>query len=55
MSVLILKNVSNEGPGIIEDYLKGNYFDYKVIDLSKGEALPIEYNFQYTWRSNECK
>ena len=47
MSVLILKNVSNEGPGTIEDYLKGNYFDYKIIDLSKGEALPLEYNFQY--------
>ncbi len=34
MSVLILKNVSSEGPGTIEDYLKESGIDFITVDLS---------------------
>lgn len=33
MNVLIIKNVSNEGPGTIEDYLKTKGIMYKVADF----------------------
>jgi len=39
MNVLILKNVSHEGPGTIEDFLKENGMPYSIVDLSmKGEV-----------------
>ena len=39
MSVLILKNVSSEGPGTIEDHLREEGTDYRIIDLAT-EELP---------------
>lgn len=39
MSVLILKNITNEGPGTIEDFLAGSRMPYVIVDLIK-EALP---------------
>ncbi|MCL4536867.1 MAG: type 1 glutamine amidotransferase [Nitrospirae bacterium] len=40
MSVLICKNISSEGPGTIEDFLKAKGIPYTVVDLSKGEKIP---------------
>jgi GMP synthase (glutamine-hydrolysing) len=40
MSVLICKNISSEGPGTIEDFLKIKGIPYTVVDLSKGEKIP---------------
>lgn len=45
MSVLILKNISNEGPGTIENYLIDNSIDYKIVDLSVGESVPRDYDY----------
>ncbi|HMK56265.1 MAG TPA: type 1 glutamine amidotransferase [Dissulfurispiraceae bacterium] len=42
MSVLICKNVSSEGPGTIEDYLRPKGISYTIVDLSVGEPLPVE-------------
>jgi len=39
MSVLILKNVSSEGPGSIEDHLRENGIAYRTVDLAT-EELP---------------
>lgn len=39
MSVLILKNTASEGPGTIEDFLRGNDMSYRVVELAT-EALP---------------
>ncbi|OGW24702.1 MAG: hypothetical protein A2X59_09575 [Nitrospirae bacterium GWC2_42_7] len=39
MSVLILKNIPAEGPGTIEDFLKENNINYKIVEMSS-EALP---------------
>jgi GMP synthase (glutamine-hydrolysing) len=39
MSVLILKNVSSEGPGTIEDHLRESGIPYRVVDLAT-EDLP---------------
>ncbi|HTZ18987.1 MAG TPA: type 1 glutamine amidotransferase [Dissulfurispiraceae bacterium] len=45
MSVLICKNISSEGPGTIEDYLRGKAIPYIIVDLYKGESLPEETSF----------
>ena len=45
MSVLILKNIETEGPGTIEDFLKGNGIPYTVVDLSRGEVVPAAGGF----------
>jgi len=47
MSVLILKNISSEGPGTIEDYLRTIKLPYKVVDLYKGEPLPDAEHFSH--------
>lgn len=47
MSVLILKNISSEGPGTIEDYLHTIKLPYKVADLSIGEPLPDAEHFSH--------
>jgi GMP synthase-like glutamine amidotransferase len=39
MSVLILKNISTEGPGTIEDFLGANRISHTITDLSR-EAFP---------------
>jgi GMP synthase (glutamine-hydrolysing) len=40
MHVLIVKNVSGEGPGTIEDHLSSERISYSVIDLSIGDPAP---------------
>ena len=40
MSVLIIKNVTTEGPGTIEEFLKQKGIPYKIVDLSSGEIPP---------------
>jgi GMP synthase-like glutamine amidotransferase len=45
MSVLICKNISTEGPGTIEDYLRLKEIPYTIVDLCKGESLPDETSF----------
>ncbi len=37
MAVLILKNVQNEGPGTIEDFLVDNALSYRIVEMSGGE------------------
>lgn len=44
MSVLILKNVSTEGPGTIEDFLIAQGIPYRIVDLGK-EAVPPSDDF----------
>jgi GMP synthase (glutamine-hydrolysing) len=44
MSVLILKNISSEGPGTIEDFLREQGTSYRIADLEK-EAAPGAENF----------
>lgn len=38
MNVLIIKNISNEGPGTIEDYLKEKGAGYQILDFSDCSA-----------------
>lgn len=38
--ILIVKNISREGPGIIEILLKEQDIPYTIIDLDKGQAFP---------------
>ncbi len=45
MSVLICKNISTEGPGTIEDYLRLKEIPYTIIDLCKGASLPDATSF----------
>ncbi len=40
MSVLILKNVSHEGPGTIENFLRIESIGYKIIECSSGDIPP---------------
>lgn len=45
MSVLICKNISAEGPGTIEDFLRIKKIPYTIVDLSKGEDIPDTEGF----------
>ena len=45
MSVLICKNISTEGPGTIEDYLRLKEIPYTIVDLSQGASLPDATSF----------
>lgn len=38
MNVLIIKNIKNEGPGTIEDFLKEKGIQYSIVDFSGCEA-----------------
>ena len=40
MHVLIVKNMTSEGPGTIEDHLCTERIPYSVIDLSIGDSIP---------------
>jgi len=40
MSVLIVKHIEIEGPGLIEDCLKGERIPYQIINLESGIHLP---------------
>lgn len=44
MHILILKNISYEGPGTIEDYLLENNIKYTIVDLSS-EPMPSAEDF----------
>ncbi|MGC2062766.1 MAG: hypothetical protein WA610_07290 [Thermodesulfovibrionales bacterium] len=44
MSVLILKNVQNEGPGTIENYLRNNGTSYRIVDCTS-EDIPDDPDF----------
>jgi len=44
MSVLILKNVINEGPGTIGDFLRDNNISCRIVEMSR-EDLPSADNF----------
>jgi GMP synthase-like glutamine amidotransferase len=38
--ILIVKNITRESPGILQDLLIENDITYKIVDLSKGMAFP---------------
>ena len=40
MNVLIIQNVTSEGPGTIEDYLRTTNLPFTCIDLERGQSLP---------------
>lgn len=40
MNVLIIKNISHEGPGTIGDYLQEKNISHSIVDLHKGEPAP---------------
>ena len=40
MSVLIIKHVDLEGPGLIEDYLKQEKIPYQILNLNTGVRFP---------------
>ena len=44
-TVLILKNITSEGPGFIEKILQENLIHYQIVDLAKNEKLPTADNF----------
>ncbi len=45
MSVLILKNISSEGPGTIAGHLAQHAIPYAVVDLYAGEPVPATDEF----------
>ncbi|KAF0180563.1 MAG: hypothetical protein FD164_1780 [Nitrospirae bacterium] len=45
MSVLVLKNISSEGPGTMAGYLAQRAIPYSVIDLYAGEPVPVAEEF----------
>ncbi len=45
MRVIILKNCTTEGPGLIEDILIEKNIKYKIFDLDAGEKPPLTFNF----------
>jgi GMP synthase-like glutamine amidotransferase len=47
MNVLILKNIANEGPGTIEEYLREERISYSIVDLRPGERLPDVNHFTH--------
>jgi len=70
MSILILKNISTEGPGTIEDFLVHNNMRYTVIDLARheidraadhdtlimlGGPMSVNDEAEYPYLTNEMK
>jgi len=45
MPVLILKNISHEGPGTIGDHLSARDIPFSVVDLARGEDIPVAAGF----------
>lgn len=43
--ILIVKNFTTEGPGLIEIILKENNLRYDIIDLSRGKSFPEPYDY----------
>lgn len=44
-SILIIKNVTAEGAGMLEEILKSHQLAYEIIDLEKGEPFPSPENY----------
>ena len=40
MKVLIVKNISREGPGLLQEVLIENEISYDVVDLDQKEKIP---------------
>ncbi|RMF06594.1 type 1 glutamine amidotransferase, partial [Candidatus Woesearchaeota archaeon] len=40
MTVLIVKNITREGPGMLEHVLTSHSVPYKIVDLSMGDSFP---------------
>jgi GMP synthase-like glutamine amidotransferase len=45
MAVLILKNITSEGPGSIEDFLRKEKITYTIVELGSGETPPTLEKF----------
>lgn len=45
MAVLILKNISTEGPGTIGDFLKKEDIPFSIVELDSGETPPLLEKF----------
>ena len=45
MAVLICKNIETEGPGTIEEFFVARKIPYTIVELSKGEKIPVTDNF----------
>jgi GMP synthase (glutamine-hydrolysing) len=45
-AVLIVKNISREGPGLLERVLMEHEISYNAVDLSQGQAFPPPVNYQ---------
>lgn len=43
--ILIVKNISHEGPGLLEKILNNYKINYNIIDLSRDEKLPTVNNY----------
>ncbi len=46
MKVLVIKNISREGPGILKDSLENRKIEYDIADLEAGDTFPdpVDYN-----------
>jgi len=44
-NVLIVQNISHEGPGLLLDLLLGHHIDYELYDLSTGRSIPDPRNY----------
>jgi len=44
--VLLVKNITREGPGLLENLLKEHHIESDVVDLDKGDQFPspLEYD-----------
>ena len=38
--ILVVKNITREGPGILEDLLKEREIKYSIVDLNQGQTFP---------------
>ena len=38
--ILIVKNITHEGPGLLQNAIEEHKHDYEIVDLSRGEAFP---------------
>jgi GMP synthase-like glutamine amidotransferase len=45
MSLLIVKNITREGPGILEEILHENNIGFRIVDLDAGDNLPEPDNY----------
>ena len=44
--LLIIKNITREGPGLLEDLLKEQGINYEIIDLNQGQTFPPVENYK---------